>query len=175
MVMEVMDRNYALLLQGSEMSAGWHFRNLILGLDFCRIVVLTVCLKHNDRRGRRPNLVNWSARYAAAKTLEGEESILSTLFCGQLLLICFWLIHAVDEFSLNENEEVVSVHYFILLSMCLVRIKIIKRQEDTWCLTPMVESLSADFLPAIESYCTESHLEFCQTSTTELQKYVEHF
>ena len=32
----------------------------------------------------------------------------------------------------------------------------------------MVESFSADFLPAIESYWTESHLEFCQTSTTEL-------
>ena len=34
--------------------------------------------------------------------------------------------------------------------------------------TSMVESFSADFLPAIESYWTESHLEFCQTSTTEL-------
>ena len=34
--------------------------------------------------------------------------------------------------------------------------------------TPMVESFSADPLPAIESYLTESHLEFCQTSTTGL-------
>ena len=34
--------------------------------------------------------------------------------------------------------------------------------------TPMVENFSVDFLPAIESYWTESHLEFCQTSTTEL-------
>ena len=34
--------------------------------------------------------------------------------------------------------------------------------------TPMVESFSADFLPFIESYWTELHLEFCETSMTEL-------
>ena len=34
--------------------------------------------------------------------------------------------------------------------------------------TPMAESFSADFLQAIESYWTESHLQFCQSSTTEL-------
>ena len=32
----------------------------------------------------------------------------------------------------------------------------------------MVERFSADFLPAMESYLTESHLEYCQTSTTNL-------
>ena len=40
--------------------------------------------------------------------------------------------------------------------------------------TPMVESFSQDFLPAIESYWTESHLDFCQTSMeAPLRKYVE--
>ena len=34
--------------------------------------------------------------------------------------------------------------------------------------TSMVESFSADFLAATEIYWTESHLEFYQTSTTEL-------
>ena len=34
--------------------------------------------------------------------------------------------------------------------------------------TPMVESFSKDLLPTVESYWTDSHLEFCQTSTTEL-------
>ena len=34
--------------------------------------------------------------------------------------------------------------------------------------TQMVERFSADLLIAIESYWTDSHLEFCQTSTTKL-------
>ena len=32
----------------------------------------------------------------------------------------------------------------------------------------MVESFSANLLPALKSYWTESHLVFCQTQTTEL-------
>ena len=34
--------------------------------------------------------------------------------------------------------------------------------------TPIVDRFSADLLIAIESYWTDSHLEFCQTSTTKL-------
>ena len=45
--MEVRDRKCVALLQGSEMSAGWHFRNVILGLDCCRIAILTICLWPN--------------------------------------------------------------------------------------------------------------------------------
>ena len=44
MSVEVRDRKYVALLQESEMSAGSHFMNLILGLDCCRIAALTVCL-----------------------------------------------------------------------------------------------------------------------------------
>ena len=39
---------------------------------------------------------------------------------------------------------------------------------STIFLTPMVKSFSADFLSVIESYWTESHIEFCQTSMMEL-------
>ena len=59
MGMEVRDRKYVAMVQGSLMSAGWQFRNLILGLDCCRVATLTVCFWPNGDQGRvqlqRPN------------------------------------------------------------------------------------------------------------------------
>ena len=46
-------------------------------------------------------------------------------------------------------------------------------RESTRFLTPMVESFSADFLPAIERYWKGSHLEFFKDGAP-LQNYVEH-
>ena len=41
MGVEFRDKNYVALLQGSEMLLGWHFRNLILGINCCSIIALT--------------------------------------------------------------------------------------------------------------------------------------
>ena len=40
MGMEIRDKKYVTLLQESEMSAGWHSRNLTLDVNCCRIIKL---------------------------------------------------------------------------------------------------------------------------------------
>ena len=55
----------------------------------------------------------------------------------------------------------------------LVAFELGLNQEDWGGWSPrfpiqMEERFSADLLMAIESYWTDSHLEFCQTSTTKL-------
>ena len=40
--MEYQDKKYVALVQGSEMSAGWHFRNLTLRKDFYKITFINV-------------------------------------------------------------------------------------------------------------------------------------
>ena len=42
--MEFRDKNHGALRQGSDMLAGWHFRNLILGIDCYRTVTRIVYL-----------------------------------------------------------------------------------------------------------------------------------
>ena len=77
-------------------------------------------------------------------------------------------IDSVDDFSFNGlrmwGQPKIS-------SCCLCvwyKLKEIGGKGRTRFLTLMAESFSEDLLPAIESYWTESHLEFCKTSTAEL-------
>ena len=62
-----------------------------------------------------------------------------------------------------------SAQDFILLSLFVVpKSRELGGRGSPRFPTPMVESFFTDLLPAIESYWSESHLEFCQTSTRDL-------
>ena len=101
----------------------------------------------------------WSARGASHHPLIWE-TIIHTFFS---------LIHPVDEFSFKEMSIMWGQPK--ISSCCLYfwcKSKELRGKGSTRFPTSTVESFSAYFLPAIESYWKESHLEFCQTSTTEL-------
>ena len=120
-------------------------------------------LKINDRRYEIPNFVIWSPSYASAKTLVFEGSI-SSFNCYSHVS----LFHPEDEFSFKEmrmcSQPKISSSCFCVWS----KSKELGDRGSTRFPASMVESFSADFFPAIEGYWTESQLEFCQTSTTEL-------
>ena len=80
----------------------------------------------------------------------------------------FSLIHPVDRFSFKEmrTRDQSKISSCCLCVWC--KPKELGGRRSIKFPTSMVESFSGDFLPAIESYCGESHLEFCQTSATEL-------
>ena len=81
----------------------------------------------------------------------------------------FSLIHPVDKFSFKEMSIMWGQTKISSCFLCVwCKSKEFGGRESTRFPTSIVESFSADFLPAIESYWKESHLEFCQTSTTEL-------
>ena len=81
----------------------------------------------------------------------------------------FSLIHPVDKFSFKEMSIMWGQTKISSCCLCVwCKSKEFGGRESTRFPTSIVESFSADFLPAIESYWKESHLEFCQTSTTEL-------
>ena len=120
-------------------------------------------LKINDGRYRKTNFAIWSARYASAKTLGREGSISSSRYYSYV----FSLIDPVDEFPFKEMSA--CGHPKISSCLCIwCKSKELGGRGSTRFPTPTVESFSADFLLAMKSYWTESHLEFCQTSTTEL-------
>ena len=128
---------------------------------------MTYLLKINDRRYEIPNFVIWSPSYASAKTLVLEGSISSFTFMGNYYSYVS-LFHPEDEFSLKEmhmwSQPKTSSSCFCVWS----KSKELGGRGSTRFPASMVESFSTDFFPAIEGYWTESQLEFCQTSTTEL-------
>ena len=116
---------------------------------------------------KRPNfaiIVVWSATYAFAKTMEHEGSTSSSSFYGHLAKYyshVFSLIHPADELSCKEirtwGQSKISSCLFV---KCKSR-ELEGRGSPRFSMT-MVESFSADFLLALKSYWTESHLELCQ-------------
>ena len=76
-------------------------------------------------------------------------------FMGNCYSHVFSLIYQVNEFSIKEMRT-------------WGQSKELGGRGSARYPTPMVKRFSTDCLPAIESYCTESQLVFCQTSTTEL-------
>ena len=112
--------------------------------------------------------VVWSASYVLVASLRRGGSFPSSGFYGQLAGYYshdFSVIHPANEFSFKEMR---TWGQFKISFCCLsVRCKSGKMGVGRVQDSPMVESFSAD-LPDIASYWTESHLEFHQTSTTEL-------
>ena len=101
----------------------------------------------------------WSARGASHHPLIWA-TIIHTFFS---------LIHPVHEFSFKEMSIMWGQPKISSCCLCVwCKSKELGGRGSTRFPTLIVESFSADFLPAIENYWTESHLEFCQTSTTEL-------
>ena len=106
---------------------------------------------------------------ASAKIPDSEGSISPYSFYVQLLEYyshAFSLIYLVGEFSFKEMRTLGQTSSSCLCVSCKSRE--LGGQGSPRFPTPMVESFSADLLPAIECYWTESHLKFCQTSTTKL-------
>ena len=99
---------------------------------------------------------SWSARGASHHPLIWV-TIIHTFFS---------FIHPVDEFSFKEMRMWGQPKTSSCCLCVWCNSKESGGRRSTRFPTSMVESLSADFLPAIESYGTESHLEFCQTSMT---------
>ena len=100
----------------------------------------------------------WSARRASHHPLIWA-TIIHTFFS---------LIHPVDEFSFKEMRMWGQPKTSSCCLCVWCRSKELGGRGSTRFPLSMVESFSVDFFPAIESYWTESQLEFCQTSTTEL-------
>ena len=100
----------------------------------------------------------WSARGASHHPLIWA-TIIHTFFS---------LIHPVDEFFFKEMRMWGQPKTSSCRLCVWCKSKDLVGKGSTRFPTSMVESYSADFLPARESYWIESHLEFCQTSTTEL-------
>ena len=103
---------------------------------------------------------------ASAKTPKHEGRISSSSFCGQLVdyyLHVFSLIHSLplDEFSLKEMRTWGRPKFHLVVFVYGVNQEsyLIGRVSPRFP-TPMVESSSADLLPAIKRYRTELHLEF---------------
>ena len=107
------------------------------------------------------NFVIWNASYASAKALD-------PLIWTTIIHTFFNLIHLVDEFSFKEMRMQGQPKTLFCCLCVWCKSKELGGRRSTRFPTSTVESFSADFLPAIESHWTESHLEFCQTSTTEL-------
>ena len=108
--------------------------------------------------------VAWSASYVSAKTVERKGRISSSSFCEQLTdcyLHVFSLTHplSLDEISFKEMRtwDQSKIWSCYLCVWCKSR-ELISRASPRFS-TPMVESSSADLLPAIKSYWAESHLE----------------
>ena len=80
----------------------------------------------------------------------------------------FSLIHPVDEFSFKEMRMWGQPKTSSCCLCVWCKSKELGGRGSTRYPISIVESFPADFLPVIESYWKESHLEFCQTSTTEL-------
>ena len=81
----------------------------------------------------------------------------------------FNLTHPVDEFFFKQMSIMWGQPKISSYCLCVwCKSKELGGRGSTRFPTSIVESFSADFLPAIESYWKESHLEFCQSSTTEL-------
>ena len=104
----------------------------------------------------------WSASYASAKTLEREESILSSSFCWQMADYYshfFSLINQLDEFSFKEIRTwgQSKISSFCLCVWCKSREW--RGSGNPRFKTPMVEVFSADLLPAIKSHWAELDLE----------------
>ena len=101
----------------------------------------------------------WSAR--------GESH--QPLIWATVIHTFFSLIHPVDEFSFKEMSIMLGQPKISSCCLCVwYKSKELRGRGSTRFPTSIVESFSADFLPAIESYWTEPHSDFCQTSTTEL-------
>ena len=100
----------------------------------------------------------WSARGASHHPLIWA-TIIHTFFS---------LIHPVDEFSFKEMRMWGQPKTSSCCLCVWCKSKELGGRGSTRFPTSMSKSFSADFLPAIENYWTESHLEFCQSSTTEL-------
>ena len=115
-----------------------------------------------------PNFVIWSASYVSGKILECEGSISLSTYMGNIIHTFFSFIHPVDEFSFKEMRMWGQPKTSSCCLCVWCNSKESGGRRSTRFPTSMVESLSADFIPAIESYWTESHLEFCQTSMTSL-------
>ena len=104
--------------------------------------------------------VVWSASCALTKTLDSARRESHCIrFCwasGRLLFACFQPYPPITTgwVLLQGNENVGSVQDFV---WCKSRELGDRRSPRVP--TPMVESFSADFLPAIKSYWAESHLE----------------
>ena len=113
-----------------------------------------------------PNFVIWSASYASAKTLECEGTSHYPLIWATIRTF-FSLIHPVDEFSFKEMRMWGQPKTSSCCLCVWCRSKELGGRGSTRFPLSMVESFSVDFFPAIESYWTESQLEFCQTSTKE--------
>ena len=129
---------------------------------------MTSLLEINDGKYRMPNFVIWSASYVSAKTLECKGASHHPLIWATIIHTFFSLFHPVDELSFKEMRMLGQPNN---TSSCLCvwcKSKELGGRGSTRFPKSMVESFSADFVPAIESYWTEPYLKFCQTSTTEL-------
>ena len=101
----------------------------------------------------------WSAR--------GESH--QPLIWATVIHTFFSLIHPVDEFSFKEMSIMWGQPKISSCCLCVwYKSKELRGRGSTRFPTSIVESFSADFLPAIESYWTEPYSDFCQTATTEL-------
>ena len=101
----------------------------------------------------------WSARGASHHPLIWA-TIIHTFFS---------LIHLVDEFSFKKISIMWGQPKISSCCLCVwCESKELGGRGSTRYPISIVESFPADFLPVIESYWKESHLEFSQTSTTEL-------
>ena len=81
-----------------------------------------------------------------------------------IIHILFSLTHPVDEFSFKEMSIMWGQPKILSSCLCVrCKSKELGGRESTRFPTSMVESFSVDFLPAIKSYWTEPHLEFCHT------------
>ena len=121
-----------------------------------------------------PYFVIWSASYALAKTLECEGSISSSTVWATIIHTFFSLIHPVHEFSFKEMSIMWGQPKISSCCLCV------------WCKSEelggirskrfpisMVESFSADFVSAIESYWTVAFRILPNNDGAPVRKYME--
>ena len=90
------------------------------------------------------------------------------LIWATIIHVFFSLIHPLDEFSFKKMTMCQPKISSCFLCVWYKSKELGGKGGGTRFPTPMVESFSADFHSAIESYWRQSHLEFFQTSTTEV-------
>ena len=96
LILILRDKKYVALLQGSEISAGWLSRNLILGTNCCRIMKLIAYqwpnYKHGRVQPRRSNFFSW-------------EGIIYGLSSDSLCYIYYHLIDCKQCVQINNEQS----------------------------------------------------------------------
>ena len=82
------------MISTSNFSRGgpYTIRGKVIFHQFVNSDIVNLLLKVKDGRYRRPDFAIWTASYAPDKNLEGEGSISSSHFYGQLLFTRFLAI-----------------------------------------------------------------------------------